>query len=427
MTLVDPLITETADRLFGGLCTHEAIQRAEATGSAPEIWSAFAETGFPWISIDESVGGSGGSLLDALEVLRLVGYHAAPIPAAETGILGGWLLASGRLTIPEGIVTVAPGNRGDTATLADDGTLSGTLNMVPWGRVAERLVLLIDGQVVSVDVARATVEPRTSLAGEPRDTLTFDRATVESAAAPDGVDATALRLRGALSRVALTGGAIEKMSQLTVSYTNERKQFGQAIARFQAVQQHLVWAAQDAALGSVGGRARRAGGLSWAGRIRDRLGQTQRQPGRHPSDQGLPSGPRRDGHDPGIPAAPLQPTAVVVAQRIRGHTRVGAGGRPGSGRRRRRRPLPADHRRHRRRLTATAGQGDVLVEPLVDVEPFPEHVGPAPQAVTGRIVDEQTWRRAESRRIRRAATQPIVVIDVAVAVAQAPCTCGCPK
>ena len=43
-------------------------------------------------------------------------------------------------------------------------------------------------------------------------------------------------------------GAIEKMSRLTVSYTNERQQFGRPVARFQAVQAHLVWAAQDAAL-----------------------------------------------------------------------------------------------------------------------------------------------------------------------------------
>ena len=38
------------------------------------------------------------------------------------------------------------------------------------------------------------------------------------------------------------------MSQLTVSYTNDRVQFGRPVAKFQAVQQHLVWGAQDAAL-----------------------------------------------------------------------------------------------------------------------------------------------------------------------------------
>ncbi|HAX04888.1 MAG TPA: acyl-CoA dehydrogenase, partial [Acidimicrobiaceae bacterium] len=90
---VDPLITDTADRLFSQVCDHESIQKAEADGQASDIWSAFADTGFPWISISEESGGSGGTLLDALEVLRLVGYHAAPIPAAETGILGGWLMS----------------------------------------------------------------------------------------------------------------------------------------------------------------------------------------------------------------------------------------------------------------------------------------------------------------------------------------------
>ncbi len=245
---VDPLITETADRLFARVCTHEAIQEAEASGSAPEIWSAFAETGFPWVSIPEAAGGSGGTLLDALEVLRLVGYHAAPIPVGETGLLGGWLLASAGLALPDGIVTVAPGAHGDALALGDDGTLTGTVSMVPWGRAAERLAAIVGDQVVSVSIEHATVEPRTSLAGEPRDTLTFAGAPAEAAAAPEGVDAASLRLRGALSRVALMGGAIEKMSQLTVSYTNERKQFGQAVSRFQAVQQHLVWAAQDAAL-----------------------------------------------------------------------------------------------------------------------------------------------------------------------------------
>jgi len=245
---VDTLVTETATRLFSELCTHEAIQQAEEDGGAPEIWDAFAQTGFPWISLDEDAGGSGGTLLDALEVLRLVGYFAAPVPAAETGILGGWLLASAGLELPQGIVTVAPGTDRDTLTMNDDGTVSGSAAMIPWGRHAERLALISNGTVASVPVAAGKIEPATSLAGEPRDTLTFDGVAAETAAAPAGVDETTLRFRGALSRVAMMAGAIEKMSQLTVSYTSERQQFGRPVARFQAVQQHLVWASQDAAL-----------------------------------------------------------------------------------------------------------------------------------------------------------------------------------
>ena len=266
MPTVDPLITETADRLFGELCSHEAVQAAEVNGGAPEIWAAFAETGFPWISLPEAAGGSGGTLLDALEVLRLAGYHSAPIPAAETGVLGGWLLASAGLELPEGVVTVAPGVSGDSLMIGDDGRVSGRAAMVPWGRSADRLAVVADGRVASIPAAAAAVVEQTSLAGEPRDTLTFDGVQAEVADAPEGVDAEALRFRGALSRVALIGGAIEKMSQLTVSYTNERVQFGRPVSRFQAVQQHLVWAAQDAALARM--CAERAGAIATSGDAR---------------------------------------------------------------------------------------------------------------------------------------------------------------
>jgi len=252
---VDELITETADRLFAEVCGHEAVQSAEADGGAPEIWAAFAETGFPWISIDEDAGGSGGSLTDALEVLRVVGYHAAPIPAAETGILGGWLLSSAGHELPEGIVTVVPGVSGDDISMSvagDAATLSGSASRVPWARAADRIAVLaeVDGSpmVASVAAADCDITPMTNMAGEPRDSVSFEGASAPVAPAGPGVDSESFRFRGALSRVALIAGAIEKMSQLTVTYTNDRVQFGRPVARFQAVQQHLVWAAQDAAL-----------------------------------------------------------------------------------------------------------------------------------------------------------------------------------
>ncbi len=280
--VVDDLITETADRLFSELCTHEAVQAAEDSGGAPDIWGAFRETGFDLIAVPEEAGGSGGTLAEAIEVLRLVGYHSAPIPAAENGILGSWLLAEAGIERPDGLVTVVPpraanGNwrgadhsaadgcasspgtdpsdsTGCSVSFADDGavTLTGEAHRVPWARGAETIVCVCecDGQstVVAVPAAECEITPLPNMAGEPRDTVRFDGATGRAAPAPDGVDAAALAQRGALSRVALMAGAIEKMCQLTVSYTNERVQFGRPVARFQAVQQHLVWAAQDAAL-----------------------------------------------------------------------------------------------------------------------------------------------------------------------------------
>ena len=252
--IVDELITQTANRLFSEICGHEAIQNAETVGEAPEIWAAYSETGFPWISIDENLGGSGGTLLDALEVLRLVGYYSVPVPAAETGILGGWLLSEAGLQVPEGIVTVLP-DLGPDLTIKVDGSqvsIAGSATRVPWARSAEVIAILFqdDGNnyVASVNASDCVITPMTNMAGEPRDSVRFDGVVCSYAKVSESIDAQSFRLRGALSRVALMAGAIEKMSQLTVSYTNDRVQFGRPVARFQAVQQHLVWAAQDAAL-----------------------------------------------------------------------------------------------------------------------------------------------------------------------------------
>jgi acyl-CoA dehydrogenase len=257
--LVDELLVDSALRLFSRMSTFEAVQAAEAEGWASELWQAVAEAGFAWIGVPETAGGSGGTLADACEVLRTAGGHAAPIPLAETGILGGWLLAEAGLPLPDGPVSVVPGAFGDTleATLNPDGSvaLGGSAARVPWARRAERVVALVataeGDRVVSIPGGAGRVEPGSNLAGEPRDSLHLDGVTVaaEMVGVPSS-DASAdnLRLRGALSRVMMMAGALEAMSRMTVDYTEQRQQFGRPVARFQAVQQHLVWGAQDAAI-----------------------------------------------------------------------------------------------------------------------------------------------------------------------------------
>jgi acyl-CoA dehydrogenase len=183
----------------------------------------------------------------------VAGRHAAPIPLAETGLLAGWLLASAGLRVGSGPRTVVPGRAEDDLRLEagrlEGGRLHGTAHRVAWARAAERIVALVDGKVVAIAPSAARIEPVTNLAGEPRDTVVFDGAVVDEVAdAPAGIDADALLFRGALTRAGLMAGALLAMSELTVEYTSERRQFGQAVGRFQAVQVHLVRCAEEAAL-----------------------------------------------------------------------------------------------------------------------------------------------------------------------------------
>src|SRR5262249_32167608 len=151
--------------------------------------------------------------------------------------LAGWLVDE-PLTGP---VSVAPA--GDLR-LKDD-RVSGTAARVPWGHAVDRVVAVIDGQAVVMDVASATqIERHANLAGEPRDTLVFSRVEPQDAR-PATCD---LPERGALTRAALMAGALTAMARLTVNYATERRQFGRPIAAFQAVQHHLVGIAQEASL-----------------------------------------------------------------------------------------------------------------------------------------------------------------------------------
>jgi acyl-CoA dehydrogenase len=224
----DWLLIDGARRLLGETCTHEAVQAAEADGWSSAVWDALADAGYA--SLSEL------PLAEAVAVLTVAGEHAAPVPLAESA-LAGWLLGE---PLP-GRVSVAPVG----ALSLEDGRLSGTAQRVPWGHAVERVVAVVDGQAVVVPVASAArVERCTNLAGEPRDTLLFERAEPERVL-PAACD---LQERGAL-------GAL---GRLTIAYAGERRQFGRPIAAFQAVQQHLVGIAQDASItaAAVDGAAR---------------------------------------------------------------------------------------------------------------------------------------------------------------------------
>jgi acyl-CoA dehydrogenase len=253
--VIDALLSETAARVFGDTSTFAAVEQAEADGWAPAIWQAVAETGLAWVSVPEADGGSGGTLADAVEILRVAGRHAVPLPLAETGMLGGWLLAGAGLEIPDGPLTVVPGTGRDDLALRD-GTLHGRASRVPWARSATQIVVSLpvdDGVVVvQVDPADARIEAAVNLAGEPRDTVTFAGVTPIAAAPAGGdVDAGSLRRRGALARTAAMAGALERLEEITLEYTAGRRQFGKPVGTFQAVQAHLVHGAQQSVIVNV--------------------------------------------------------------------------------------------------------------------------------------------------------------------------------
>jgi acyl-CoA dehydrogenase len=242
-------------RILAALADPRTINRAEENGWRGPLWQALVEAGLTLAWVPEAQGGSGGSLADGFEILRVAGRFAAPIPLAET-LLAGWLLSRAGISSPARPMTIAPVRPGDRITLNADGTLSGRARGVPFAAGSQHLAVLATGatgpSVALVETEACRLAEGVSLAGDPLNVVTFDHAqAVRAAPAVDGFDQTSLLLMGATVRSVETAGALEAILTLSVDYANERVAFERPIGKFQAVQHNLARLAGEVAAAMV--------------------------------------------------------------------------------------------------------------------------------------------------------------------------------
>jgi acyl-CoA dehydrogenase len=202
----------------------------------PEVWAALEDAGLSRVGVPEALGGAGGELADALTVARAAARHGTGVPVADTVAIGGWLLGRAGLALPEGVTAVAEPDATDVRLA--DGSLDGTVRAARWLGVADHLALVAgDDAVVLVAASAGTPLAVEEVSGEPHEGRSFAAEPVDAVPVP-GV-AEELRRRGALVRSAQMVGGLEGALLLAVDHARQREQFGQPIARFQAVQ-HLL-------------------------------------------------------------------------------------------------------------------------------------------------------------------------------------------
>jgi acyl-CoA dehydrogenase len=242
------------DRARNGVAAHRTCWR-------PALWNALEELGFTRVSVPEQLGGSGGSVADALAIARVAGALGAPVPLGESLLLGPWMLTLAGLPLPAtGVITAVDAPDLELERAAGGLSVRGQIPAVPWARVATTVAMLAGGPadgeavVLSIPVARVAVEPGCNLAGEPRDRVAVTDLTIADdcwAPAPAQLDRGAVRARGALARAAAMVGALERILEMTVRHAREREQFGRPLARFQAVAQQLAMLAAEVAAASA--------------------------------------------------------------------------------------------------------------------------------------------------------------------------------
>jgi acyl-CoA dehydrogenase len=240
----DDLLVETIDGLFADNCTPERLAAAEsANGFDSALWALLTENGLTRVGLPESIGGSGGTLHDAIAIVRASGYHAAPVPIADS-IAAAFVCAGAGLPIPDGALAFA---------ILDGRAAGAGAVRVPWGGAADHLIAVCADGVGTVAVTPEIVVTKGhNYAGEPW--IEVSPAVFSSAnrITSDHVTPQPTRATAALFRSAALAGALDRTVELSIQYANEREQFGKPIGKFQILQHYLSeMAGESAATGAA--------------------------------------------------------------------------------------------------------------------------------------------------------------------------------
>ena len=246
------------DSLRGFLEAHwpgaGAVTRARDPVAIVALWRGLTDQGLAALGADAETGG----LRELTIAMEELGRGAAP--AAQVGAaLVNLALASGasgddalaarlldRVQSGRGIVAISFGELDPDANAADlardaDGALDGTLRFVDAALGATDLLVTTPDGFAWLDLADrgVTITPSRALGADGWSEITLRNVPSTSIALSESTLAD-LAFVAALLLLARAHGAARRAFELVVDYAKERRQFGQPIGRFQAIQHKLA-------------------------------------------------------------------------------------------------------------------------------------------------------------------------------------------
>ncbi|MCY4423860.1 MAG: acyl-CoA/acyl-ACP dehydrogenase [Acidimicrobiaceae bacterium] len=268
-----------------GLCAElsplERVRELEddPDGIARDLWQQFGRLGLGGLMVPDRAGGSDMSLIDGVVLYEELGRSLAPLPHFVSCVLAaGAIVEAGTFAQQEALLrgiasgdTIAtvgwlePGGgykpRGVqlAARAAGDGfVLDGAKAHVQFAAAADLLIVLartgdgdtdIDLFAVPPDAEGLRIEQRMSISSDTQYQVTFDCVSVPGDARLGGPDSPAgtgwtawdsVMHAGAILAAAQAVGGATYALDITVDYAKTRRQFGKALAEFQAISHYLA-------------------------------------------------------------------------------------------------------------------------------------------------------------------------------------------
>ncbi|MEB4212137.1 acyl-CoA dehydrogenase family protein [Mycobacterium sp. 94-17] len=204
----------------------------------PDLWQTVSELGWPDVLVGAASGGGGGSLRELCVLAEAVGAAAAPVPLAAAAA-AAW--CDDRCH--DGISLMLPG-RGELSA----GTVSGIWPVVPFGTVADTLVVCAgtgeQAVLGVVDPTSAGVErmPITPLDHNPAARISLQDVPIQ--VFEEGIAAESrcrdAALRAQVAQLAELVGTVSAANEAATEYAKLRIAFGRPIGTFQAIKHRLV-------------------------------------------------------------------------------------------------------------------------------------------------------------------------------------------
>ncbi|TXS95347.1 acyl-CoA dehydrogenase [Parahaliea maris] len=208
----------------------------------PALWQTLADAGLLGVALGSDSGGSDLGFIGAGLVLREQGAVLAPVPLLPAMVAA---LSQQEAGITASVARFVKGESWSVACvdggleLAGD-TVSGELACVPFALGAETVVATAGHQLLQVALAQpgVSLEAQQLTSHLPAARLRFKEAKAQIL----GTDAAVERLRQRLlvATAMLQLGVVDEALARTAAFTVERSQFGQPLARFQAVAQRAA-------------------------------------------------------------------------------------------------------------------------------------------------------------------------------------------
>jgi len=251
---------------------------ADEKGYSLVLWQEMAELGWLGLAIPDLYGGFGMEFIDLAVLLEEMGRACLPGPFFATVVLAALtILENGsdkqkaaylpQIAAGKMIMTMALNEAdglyepGSIATSAfaerDDYIINGTKLFVPYAHVADYMLCAArtgnqndNNKDITVFIVPAKAQgikctPLQTMSGDKLCAVTFDNVTVAKDSVLGGVGEGWAVVEKTMERAAAaiccdTVGVLQRVLEMTLDYTKERKQFGKPIGAFQVIQQYMA-------------------------------------------------------------------------------------------------------------------------------------------------------------------------------------------